>query len=407
MANPEHFEIFQQGTEAWNAWRRQHHLVRPDLSRADLEKANLRSANLNHTNLSYANLAGANLGRAYLEAAELQGSTPRGAHLFEADLGRADLREMDLREAQLWHARLEGSNLRDANLTGADLRYADLTDADLRDAVLASANLTGAQLLRADLRNTDLRNTDLTDARLRDNRLEGVELAGARFARTTLGHLDLAVAAGLADTRHERASSVGTDTLDLTALGLTRHPGRRGEVVTFLRRAGVQEPYLELLRSEADDPSRLYTVYLRSSVADQDFARRLYDALQGHGIRCWLDQHPMVAGDDFEEDFDLRLHPADRLLLLCSEASLTSWWLPSELDQATEKENLLRTAQNGHRRALLAVDLDGYLASGRWPSPRKEQLEPRLVADFRSWRSDEDAFHRGVDRLVEALGEKG
>jgi hypothetical protein len=32
MANPEHLQILRQGVKAWNAWRRQHRDITPDLS---------------------------------------------------------------------------------------------------------------------------------------------------------------------------------------------------------------------------------------------------------------------------------------------------------------------------------------------------------------------------------------
>ncbi len=407
MANPEHLRILRQGTEAWNRWRKKHRAEQPDLSHADLRGANLRAANLNGANLRHANLEGANLGRAYLEAAELQGATPRGAHLFDADLGHADLRENDLREAALWHARLEGANLRDARLTAADLRYANLTDADLRGADLARANLTNTHLLYADLRRADLGGADLGGARLWDSRLDGADLGEARMAHTALSNVDLSRTLGLATVHHDRASSIGTDTLDLTAGGLRRDGGRRGarygEIETFLRYAGVQEPYLDLFRA-ALDRHEACSVFIRHSLADRAFARRLHGALQSRGVRCWLNEHSMLPGDDFEESFDLRLHPADKLLLCCSEASLTSWWLAGELERAAEKERQIGERLGIEAAALVPINLDGYLASGRWRSGHRGLVASRLAADFAGWEDDEAVFEQELGRLMEVLG---
>jgi hypothetical protein len=44
MANNEHPAVLKQGVEAWNAWRRNHADIRPDLSRIDLNHINLRKA---------------------------------------------------------------------------------------------------------------------------------------------------------------------------------------------------------------------------------------------------------------------------------------------------------------------------------------------------------------------------
>ena len=46
MANDEHVALLKQGVTAWNAWRRENHNIRPDLSNADLSGADLSGANL-------------------------------------------------------------------------------------------------------------------------------------------------------------------------------------------------------------------------------------------------------------------------------------------------------------------------------------------------------------------------
>ena len=41
MANPEHLAILRRGVEEWNAWRKKHEEVRPDLDHADLSNVDL------------------------------------------------------------------------------------------------------------------------------------------------------------------------------------------------------------------------------------------------------------------------------------------------------------------------------------------------------------------------------
>jgi hypothetical protein len=62
MANKKHVALLKQGAEAWNAWRREHPKVCPDLFGAalfgaDLSSADLREANLRGTGVSEADLA--------------------------------------------------------------------------------------------------------------------------------------------------------------------------------------------------------------------------------------------------------------------------------------------------------------------------------------------------------------
>lgn len=104
MANEQHLEMLKRGVEEWNAWRREHADVRPDLGGADLTRALLRHAHLRHADLS-----GADLTRA-----DLSGALLTGAHLSGADLIRADLNR-----AQFASARFAFTVLGDVDLSAA------------------------------------------------------------------------------------------------------------------------------------------------------------------------------------------------------------------------------------------------------------------------------------------------
>jgi len=121
MSDREHLRHLTDGVEAWNAWRRTHPGVRPDLS---------------GSHIRILRLAGADLHEADMRKALLPGADLTGADLHGADLSGADLMEADLRGACL-----AGADLHGANLMGADLRDADLDGADLEDTVLYRTGL--------------------------------------------------------------------------------------------------------------------------------------------------------------------------------------------------------------------------------------------------------------------------
>ncbi len=65
MANPEHFEILEQGGEVWNRWREKNPEILPDLHGMDLSHIKLTGANLKRACLRNADLEGAQLDGAY------------------------------------------------------------------------------------------------------------------------------------------------------------------------------------------------------------------------------------------------------------------------------------------------------------------------------------------------------
>lgn len=130
MANEEHLEILKSGVEAWNTWRRENKLVRPELYQANLSGANLNGANLNGANFIGANLSGANLIRANIRGAKLSGANFSGANLIGANLIGAKLR---------------GATLNRANFSGANLDAADLGKAGLLETLFIDVDLSSTK----------------------------------------------------------------------------------------------------------------------------------------------------------------------------------------------------------------------------------------------------------------------
>jgi hypothetical protein len=280
MADEKQLRILKRGVEAWNNWRREHENTDIDLSKTDLTRAYLLEADL-----SEANLIGANLSEAYL----------RNAYLWRAGLSGADLRGANLRHADLCSADLRGANLR-----GADLGSAYLSEADLSEANLFGANLTGADLIGADLTGALLGGTSLNRVTLTSANLSKAKLLG-----TVISDVDLSTCKNLDLIDHEGPSPIDIRTLQ-----------RSGQLpLVFLRGVGLPDRLIEYLPDILGQAIQFFSCFISYSHIDRTFARRLHDQLQGQGIRCWLDEHQILPGDDIYEGVDLGIRLWDKVLL--------------------------------------------------------------------------------------------
>ncbi len=295
---------------------------------------------------------------------------------------RVDLADADLRD----------TDLRGANLTDADLRGANFTDADLTDANLTVADLRGAEPMGADLRGAELKDASLKDA----------SLAGAVIWSTVFDFCDLSLVTGLETVEHAGPSDIGPQALRLTAAGLAKNPANRGNVETFLRGAGVPELIMDAFALMIESPIEFYSCFISYSHRDKSFALRIYEALQARGIRCWLDEHQLLPGDDMYDMVDRGIQIWDKVLLCCSEDSLTSWWVEAEIDKALKREQELRKDRGSRVEKIIPLDLDGYLFDG-WRSSRASMIQRRLAADFKGWESDHAKFEEQFERVVKAL----
>ena len=325
-----------------------------------------------------------------------------GADLVGADLGDADLGDADLRGAHLWSADLRDADLANANLANANLSRAKLRGAHLRDADLSGADLSGADLVCADLVGAHLVGADLRDADLRDADLRDADLRDAKMGGTSITLMDLSCIEGLAEVEHRGSSLVSVDTLERTAKGLAGQPeSRREEVFVFLRGAGLNDDILGLVRSWIAKPIEFYSCFISYSHADREFARLLYDTLQGRGVRCWLDEHQLLAGDNLYDVVDRGIRLWDKVLLCCSEAALTSWWVDKELGTALEKEQRLQRERGSKVQVVIPLDLDGYLLS--WQGGKGATLRERYAPPFSGWQHDAGLFGARVDNVMRAL----
>ena len=279
-----------------------------------------------------------------------------------------------------WRKKNENVNVK-IDLEGADIVDADLVEADLRGA---------------DLRGVDLRGTDLRGAKLN----KAIALA------TKFINLDLSEVIGLEEIEHQFASTIGTDTIQLSK-------GRIPEA--FLRGCGLSDIDIEYSKIYNPDLTNeetnkiVYQIYdLRATQAiqinplfisyshgDTEFVDRMDKALTEKGVRFWRDIHDLKAGR-IETQIDRAIQQNRIVLLVLSERSLASDWVEHEVRKARTLEKELG------RDVLCPVALDESWKESKWPERLMEQVMEYNILDFSKWE-DKATFDEKFAKLLQGL----
>lgn len=237
-----------------------------------------------------------------------------------------------------------------------------------------------------DLKGADLRGTGLNRANLTEVSLERVKILDTLFVNTIL-----IGAIGLETAAHQGPSTIDYRTLEIS--------GQLPRV--FLQGCGLPQLLIDYLPTLLNQPIQFYSCFISYSRTDKVFVRRLHDQLQGKGIRCWLDEHQMLPGDDIHEQVNRGIKLWDKVLLCCSESSLTSWWVDNEINTTFQKEQKLMKERKEKVRSLIPLNLDGHLF--KWENGKADEVRIRRAANFTGWEKDNDKFETAFNLLVKAL----
>jgi hypothetical protein len=171
-------------------------------------------------------------------------------------------------------------------------------------------------------------------------------------------------------------------------------PGRIPQV--FLHGCGVPEDFITYVRSSVTMETDFYSCFISYSSKNQEFADRLYADLQDKGVRVWFAPHDLPIGARIRSSIDesIRLH--DKLLLVLSEASVSSQWVEQEVETALARER----EQKG-RTVLFPVRIDDAVMEVKagWPALLRNT---RNVGDFTRWK-EYDSYHKAFNMLLRDL----
>jgi uncharacterized protein YjbI with pentapeptide repeats len=403
------FRLLTVGPEAWNTWRKENprakidfsghrfegilapNLYDLDFSGADISNAEFRLANLSRTDLTGADGRFVGFSGAILDEANFTGSFIRHADLAQASIKNSNFSSADLTSSNLSGVAGIGACFSGAHMPRTVFFTADLTNANFENSHAVNADFSGAILDGADFNGSQILRAVFADCNLTNTNFSNAEIGGTLFSR-----IDLSSAKGLDSIRHRMPSTIGVDTLILSGRQLPE---------AFVRGCGIPDSIAVQIPSlvRALEPIQFYSCFISYSHEDKHFARRLYLALQSRGISCWLDEHKLLPGDDIYEQVDQGIRLWDKVLLCCSRDSLRSWWVDNEINTAFEKEQQLMNQRGRKVLALVPLNLDDYMFSGKWDSGKSTQIKSRLAADFTGWETDENKFDEQVNKVAKAL----
>ena len=374
-----------------------------NLKGATLADSNLEGAILNRARLEGADLSGAILIESKIEKGYLVGANLKGTNLRKAKLRRAVLRRACLEEAILDEADLEEATLVESRLDRASLDRAYLDRARLRGAHLVRAHLQEAVLLGADLRGAQLNEASLEHAVLLDANLTGAQLTGANLSQAILGRT-LLVDIDLAPFCSIELSHFGASTVDYASIvkSVDSH-----KLKQFLRDTGMPQLFVNALlgRTRSLTPSErvssLLAMFISYAGPDEAFAKCLHRSLRNDGVTSFFFSFDARFGELNANVMHRRIREHDRVIIVCSESSLSRPDILNELSKVRNQE-----AQVGESSCLIPIAIDGYVFSKEFKSADldfAEFISARLVADFRDAREHDSKFKNAIVALEEAL----
>lgn len=280
---------------------------------------------------------------------------------------------------------------RTIDVSGANLSKSNLSGAVFSDETLVGTNFAGANLSDALFVRTSL---------IRAN-FRGANLSNARLMNTCFSNCtNLHMAKNLDKIEHAGPSAIDGRTLRSC---ITRLP------TTFLRGIGYSDKEVATLRSLYRDEKVFFSCFISYARSDREFADYVRGRLQKSNISCWQDIHDMRGGSHWRGQIYEAIEKHDKLVLICSEASLTRPAVVEEIFEAIERERGMGVQK------LFPIRLDDYILSGdlekvaraklkngEWKENWVTYVRSYHIPDFSSWKKPK-VFREEFEKLLEAL----
>lgn len=158
---------------------------------------------------------------------------------------------------------------------------------------------------------------------------------------------------------------------------------RAGHLIEFIREDGMYN-----------------SLFISYGGPDELTAQRINSHLKAHGVRTWFFPEDALPGQKLHRVMSEGVANHDRVLLMCSRASLGRNGVLNEIERVLERE-----ARDGGAEILIPVSLDDYVFSDWAPSRMDiaQQIRARVISRFPTGETAQEEFEKAANRLLQAL----
>jgi hypothetical protein len=236
-----------------------------------------------------------------------------------------------------------------------------------------------------------------------DTNLSGSQLAGAHLAQASLGST-LLINVDLEPFCAEEIFHFSPSTVDFASVARSVNCQNLKQ---FLRDTGMPQIVVDDMvgGARALTPSERLSLtsytYVSYAGPDERFARRLQSSLREDGISTFFFAFDAKLGEMNANAMQRRIREHDRVVIVCSSASLGRPDIRNELNAVRERENAF-----GQGPRVISVLVDDYLCTEEFKSVDPviaEYLRGCVVADFRDTDVNPSKYRDVVIALEEAL----
>jgi uncharacterized protein YjbI with pentapeptide repeats len=352
----------------------------------------------------------------HLRGVTLNESSALGKKIKKMELHSCDFSDAIIIDCNFVGLNLSGSRFVNAGLSESNFARTILTDCNFNHASLSWCNLNladfhGAKLTYADLSATniymaDFSNTLLTGARFDGAILKSVRLDGARAAYLTLNETSL-IDLDLSVFVNARITGIGEPSdIDWQSIIRSLHLPHDRLKRFFVQVGGMPNSIAEWMigvdqaLERQDRIQTMQSTFISYGAPDEKFAIDLRDELDKNGVTTFLFRDNAIPGQKLHRMMRDGVNNFDRVILICSEASLDRPGVLNEIE-----ETLQREARSGGESYLIPIRLDDYVFK-RWnpQNPDTAQaVRDRVIGDFRSAKRSKKSLAAAMGPLLDAL----